>query len=392
MGTFVEVVGTGENHTTISSFASDVGCDLTASSTAMASHGGITGSLAPGTTVRKQSDTGVTATIAGITSTQILLKSISGGTFSSGDVVEKSDGSSNYVTLSSNQDATVIVQCELKNQAFNESVSLTGFTTDASNYVELRPTSGAGHGGVVGSGARIAYTSAGQYQQALTLPSYSIAREIGITRDAYASSVAAVVQSAGTGRKFIRCYIKNTRSIGSAVGITNTNDDLYSCLIYECTDDATNNAYLTTSSEGYYGCTIVDCGGGINANGTGSSAAEIQGTIAYNCNSEFLTGNTTGTCDYNASDIAEASIPGGAGVHNVGSISDPFTSRAGDDYSLASGATSLHTGWVASPPADASPDIAGTTRPSASTASIGAYEYISAAAAYFRRNLLLGVG
>ena len=127
--------------------------DLTAATTKVFSHSGISGSISAGSTVTGETSE-ATGTAVYTTSSQILIKSIS-GTFQSGEDVEVD--ASNYVTISSNGDSPIVVAKidGAWTSADSTGVTISGWTTGANNYIKIYTTAAARHDGTPGSGYRL---------------------------------------------------------------------------------------------------------------------------------------------------------------------------------------------------------------------------------------------
>src|SRR3989344_2754613 len=136
----------GTDFTRMTDFESALDGDLTVATIKVFSHGGITGTIADGSSVTGQTS-GATGTALHVTATQILIAAIS-GTFQSGEQVYQTENT-NYVVTSNTGDSPIIVG-EFRSSsgtADTNIVSFTGWTTSATNYIELRAHSSAPHGG-----------------------------------------------------------------------------------------------------------------------------------------------------------------------------------------------------------------------------------------------------
>lgn len=354
-------------------------------------HSGVTGTLGLGALVRKASDTGVTATVAVCTTGAILLKNISGGTFASGDTVETSD-SLNSVTLNTAADSAILA-IEHGNFASTTPPYDFSITANATNYVIFRAQSGAKHDGTPDSGARLV-ASAGGFSFLMTAPGYSKVYDMEFRQTGTGTRYPF---RSGTYNNIQRCIFRNASGANGAIYISD-NSNAYSSLFHD-TPGVGVEDNGTDCTFGLYGCTIVNCTSYAVNTGTGS-VATIIGCIGYNNTSGFFggAGSTDASCDYNASDVAEASIPGGTGKNNVGSLSstatDIFSSpgSADYDYNIVAGTPTdnIREGWVASPPAGSSPDLAQNTRPQGTNATIGAFEYLAPATVGITRTGTMG--
>ncbi|MBT7431779.1 hypothetical protein HN784_02985, partial [bacterium] len=137
---FVSIVdpdnATGTDYTTLSAWEAGVQTDLTAATTLVFSHGGITGAIADTDTVTGATS-GATAGVVHATDTQILLETIS-GTFESGEQIYVTQNV-NYVTSSdAGNSAIAVATCRSTGGSFDESlVEIDGWTVSEDNYVKV---------------------------------------------------------------------------------------------------------------------------------------------------------------------------------------------------------------------------------------------------------------
>jgi len=142
---FVAIVdpdnGPSTSFTSLSSWETAVQCDLTAATTLVFSHSGITGSIANGASVTGATS-GATATAEHTTDSQILLTGIASGPFQSGEQVYVTQNV-HYVVISDAGDGAIAVaQCRstggsAETLAFETYINITGWTTDADNYIKI---------------------------------------------------------------------------------------------------------------------------------------------------------------------------------------------------------------------------------------------------------------
>ncbi|MBW2172418.1 MAG: DUF2341 domain-containing protein, partial [Deltaproteobacteria bacterium] len=134
------IKNSGGDYTTLGAWESNVQCDLTVPSTKVFNWDakGSLGVPGDGVSVRKSTDPNVTATCVHVTGTdsgQILLKDISGGTFSDNDVVRSVSNANISVTVSdAGQSAIAVAECY---DALTESVTLSGWSTNETNYAKI---------------------------------------------------------------------------------------------------------------------------------------------------------------------------------------------------------------------------------------------------------------
>jgi hypothetical protein len=129
---------TGTDYTNLTTFESSVQANLTISTTKVFSHGGEVGTL--GTSLTGKTS-GATGTLHVLTSGQILIISIGGTPFQSGEQVY-STIDTNYVVISDAGDSPIAVaECRASSggaDSFSAQLSWTGWTADATNYVIVR--------------------------------------------------------------------------------------------------------------------------------------------------------------------------------------------------------------------------------------------------------------
>ena len=139
------IKNSGGDYSTLGSWESSVQSDLTSLTTKVFAWDaqGSAGLPPDGAAVHKASDPYVTATCVhatGIYSGQILLKNISGGTFEDNDVVQRTSNPNQSVTLADRgQSAIAVAECY---NDLTENVTLTGWTTDSTNYAKISTPGG----------------------------------------------------------------------------------------------------------------------------------------------------------------------------------------------------------------------------------------------------------
>ncbi len=141
----------GGDYTTLSGWESANQTDLTASTTKVFSHGGITGAIADTDTVTGK-NSGATASVVHTTTDQILLETIS-GTFQSGEQIYVTLDTI-YVTISDAGDSAIAV-AECYNDwpsGLDDSVNIDGWTTGVNNYVKIYTPESERHNGKIFNG------------------------------------------------------------------------------------------------------------------------------------------------------------------------------------------------------------------------------------------------
>lgn len=132
--------------------------DITNANCKVFSHSGIFGTMPDNKTVTGETS-GATATIIHTTSRQILLDSIS-GTFQNGERVKY--GTSDFVILTNAGDGVIIVG-EVDG-TISGTISISGFTTSATNKIILRSVPYNRHKGTALTGSRLTHTTTSDYQ------------------------------------------------------------------------------------------------------------------------------------------------------------------------------------------------------------------------------------
>ena len=147
---FVSVVdtgnGTGTDYTSLNAWETGVQTNLTAATTLVFA-GTKTGTMADNASVTGASSL-ATATIVHVTATQILLENIS-GTFQSGEQIQI-DGSNYFTTSDAGDSAIAVAKCRASTGAADTTaVTITGWTTSATNYIKVwtDPSEGYRHEG-----------------------------------------------------------------------------------------------------------------------------------------------------------------------------------------------------------------------------------------------------
>ena len=143
------VMQTGGDYSTLALWEAGVQTDLTADTTRVFSHGGITGTIVDGDTVTGTTSR-ATAIVVHATTAEILLETVS-GTFVSGEQVQVD--TSNHVTISNaGNPANAVAKIDgAWSAADTAAVEINGWTTGANNYVKVYTTDGARHNGTAGS-------------------------------------------------------------------------------------------------------------------------------------------------------------------------------------------------------------------------------------------------
>lgn len=368
----------GADYSSPVTWNTDLSCDLTATTTKIYSHGGITGTLAAGDSLEVNGDAASTATIAGITATQVLLKDIV-GTIENADTLQEVGATGNNITLSSVASTENVPVLEFANELFNFSWRMdnSGWTTDATNYPILRPQDGAAHDGTKGSGARI-ITSPGAGTQVLRLAQHM--KVLNLEIDCTQSSGGTAAIQTNNNATVKGCILKTASSsrgalyLGSDATIT---DNLFI--------DSANHAIQFNGNfiqdSLVAGNTFINNGGRcIEGFGGGNNDIIVIGNVAHGNGSDFWDGIgiVDASCGHNVTDSADyTDMPGGDNGTNViglsATASDEFENPAAGNYAPKAG-SAINDAWKASP--ESTTDAIGTARPQDATADAGYIEVI----------------
>lgn len=356
---------TGGDYPTLSLWEAAVQTDLTAATTLVFAHGGITGTVGDGAGV-----TGVTSTATGLvkhaSATQILIE-VTGGTFVSGEVVQVSAG--NSVTISdAGASAHAVAECyDDWASGLSDYVTVDGWiTTYPGSKAIIRAVSGAENKGIKGAGFYIS-----------TSYLYSSAIRFRVNGDVL--DIEARLTSTSTVNAAIKCdaavTVHTERTLAYSASSSNIfqgssgSPFFYNCIAF---GSGANNGFVDAYSKSTFkNCVAVNCGAGFNFT---TYNPVISNCIAYaNTTSYSGTGVPTGSNNA-ASDAASVTPPGTSPLLTNVTSSD-FVNAAGDDYHLASGAILIGAG--ANLTTDFTDDIDGDTRPSTGAWDIGVDHYVS---------------
>ena len=340
------VMQSGGDYATLSAWEAGVQTDLTASTTRVLSHGGITGTISDDASVTGATSS-ATATVVHATSSQVLLENIS-GTFQSGEQVQVD--ASNHVTISDGGEPA-IATAKIDgtwSSADTTAVDVDGWITDHDNYIKIYTTSTARHDGKWNNGKyRIDITTdtdnslniKEEYVRIEGLQVYvdgtnhSGGYDLGI--------VLTGINSTGT------VYISNNIIRGAANGSGNTEfvgiesysnntsliAKIWNNILYDFTGGATNEHAIWfsdgTAGTGYvYSNTVHNSSNGIvQAGGT----VVAKNNVINDCTDGY-TGTFDASSDYNISDIA-ADAPNA--TFSGGEATVSFVDEANDDLHLA---------------------------------------------------------
>lgn len=320
------------DYTTLSGWESAVQADLTAATTKVFGHGGITGTIADNTAVSGATSL-ATGTAVHVTSTQILIKSIS-GTFQSGEQI-RVDGS-NYVTSSDAGNGAIAV-AEAYNDwpnALNDSVALSGWTTDADNFILITVPDAESHNGKLKD-------AASDYYRGFTLNPSASTAIIFDNQQNYSRVDGLAVD--GTNATATNIRLNGTSPLGFRLLSANGVDGLslsggaivMNSLAYDGTGKCYEDTTGATTHYTVYNSTARGCVHGFHGNNT-TTAITIKNSLASgNSTADYALTNTgTKTVIYSASSDATADDFGTTTGDRV-SQTFSFVDAANKDFHLA---------------------------------------------------------
>ncbi len=338
-----DIRASGGDYTDLSSWASAVACDLTASTTKVFGHSGIVGSIPDGASV-SGATSGATGTVVHCTDDQILIKDIT-GTFQSGEQVQVD--SSNYVVITDSGTGAVAAAYIYDDwpSGLNDAVSIssTSWTTDADNFVSIYAPISQRHSGKVKEGSNYSGPALiGSGTQINISAPYT--RVEGLIFDDPDDATTAIEISADHTKIIGNLFHGfNTGYYGINVG-ANADQDIQNNILINSdvniSDSATGNIYI-------YDNTVYQ--GQIKAGTSGKVIA--KNNLAYNDSASPYTGTYASASDYNLSN--DASAPG---THSL--TNKTLTEIAFKD--TTAGSEDLHI-WRYSVARNQGTDLAGET-------------------------------
>lgn len=239
----------------------------------------------------------------------------------------------------------------------DNSVSIAGWTTDATRYIVVRPASGHRHNGTPQSGFFMKRNSG--FGTAILAIGQQYTRVIGIDIENTASSDAKCFEVTASNCQIDGCIGKSTSGnpafrLTSGVVVTNS----------LAVGPGQGFVVPSFASATVYNSTAAGCSTGFLS---GSSATFLaRNCVAYNCTTNW-SGTFSGSSSHNATSTGSDDAPGADSVISVGS--GAFVDAAGGNYHLASGSAligvgvNLYSTFVN--------DVDGDTRPSSGPWDIG---------------------
>ncbi|MCK4553438.1 DUF2341 domain-containing protein, partial [Candidatus Parcubacteria bacterium] len=346
----IRAAGDAGEFTKLSTWEDEVECDLTATTTRVFS-GSATGAIVHGNTLEWFSNNiyqNVTATLVSTSSTQILLKDITGANYDlviqSGDQWRLASSTDNMWEVSgatgNELGDTVIAVAECYNDwptGLDDYVKIDGWTTDADNYVKVYAPKGERHNGKAKDGAGnytgFAIKQNTNWEETIDV-SEDYTRLDGLIADGNKAGVSGnnSVFSLGTNVYTTHCIAINGEGAGSGFYLTGSNNRISNCVAY----DNDSYGFLTRYGDYIYNCTAIDNGSSGFYRNLNSGSPILKNCLAKGNSIDFsVYTDKSLSCDNCASSDGTADDWGGSGNR----INQTFTfiDEANDDFHLASG-------------------------------------------------------
>ena len=282
--------------------------------------------------------------------------------------------SANLVT----NDEQLTIECRAKSGAADTTaVTISGFTTDADNYVKIYVPSGHRHAGKWDANKyRIAITTE-DHTIAITLSGYLVIDGLQIATTEYnSSSMYGIANNVAHHVTIKNCIIRSGNPAYAHLGIwfgagSANHSLLYNCIAYGFTNGI---GYFLSGDNGTrystYCFNLIAYGCGNR--GFGFDSATFINCAAINCTDGF---NAWGSAhDYNVSDVSGDGSLGDHGFVTEQSPTEIFVDPDNGDFRLAANSDLIDAGTDLSASMD-SVDIIGTSRPQGDYWDIGAFEF-----------------
>jgi len=287
------IMESGGDYSSLFDWEAAIDCDLTAATTKVFAHNGITGTISDGATVTG-ANSSATGTCLHATDNQILIIGIS-GTFQSGEQVYETQDT-NYVTISDAGDSAYAVAKidGAWSSADDTAVTIDGWTTDADHYVHIYTTAAARHNGKWDESAyRI--DDAGGYDILTVNEDYAKldGLQIKVIRNDTAGRNA--ITYAGSGEieitnNLLERNSSDAHGYGRGISCGPGTNKIYNNIIYNWKHIGGGYG-ICASSNGIhyiYNNTIYNCGCGIRGIDWAKPGSAIaKNNITQNCNNDY---------------------------------------------------------------------------------------------------------
>jgi hypothetical protein len=261
---------------------------------------------------------------------------------------------------------------ELQAENISENgTNLTGWTTNSTYYIYIRPVTGAEHNGVVGAGPIIRKTT--NFGTAFTVSAeYTVIDGIEFRHEG-SINLGAALAIGTSGSQTIKNSILSNGTVGIQ-GI-NVNSQIVNCLALDLTD--TGFAMTTTANGGLIqNCLAYDCSTGISGVSTGTGP-HIKNCCVYGASTASYSGTIdTGNSTNNAAGDASTTTPPGSNPITTNIVPGDFEGAVSDNFHLASGSTLIAAGADLTA-SGFTTDWEGDARPNGSAWDIGPDQYVA---------------
>ncbi|OGS22243.1 MAG: hypothetical protein A2252_06695 [Elusimicrobia bacterium RIFOXYA2_FULL_39_19] len=334
------IKATGGDYTSLSAWETAIQSDLT-SSAVKVFNGIKTGTINDAATV-SGATSGATGTVYHCTQTQIYLN-VTGGTFQAGEQIRVN--ASNYFTANNSGDKVIAV-AECYSMTDTTPLTIAGWTTSTTNYIEIRTPASYKHSGQWDTDAYIMNTGAAA-SDSIYINEANVrinGLQINVTKDDTATSNGIQIYGDATSPEDIRinnCIIKGAgnfttnskRGIFTAASaVAGSKVRIYNNIFYDFkgTGSSYIGAYIKDASRTcyLYNNTAVNCEYGYYRD---LATVIVKNNIAQDCTDGFGGGGWDAASDYNLSDIASDA----PGTNSKNATTVTFESKTNKNFHIA---------------------------------------------------------